>query len=110
MKTLKNTEKQYKKALGIVEAYRKQLGEKAVIGCFSLKDLEELCGTIQIPKLKEGIVDDGFASWLEEQLYIKGHSTNWVSLDDMGFISINFMDGRVTDERKLLVLEILNNR
>jgi len=104
------TEKQYKKALSIVEAYRKQLRENDVIGWFSLEDLEELSGTIQIPKLKEGVVDDGFASWLEEQLYIKGHTVRWVSLDDMGFISITFSDGRVTDERMLLVLDILNNR
>jgi len=104
------TEKQYKKALSIVEAYRKQLRENAVIGCFSLEDLVVLSGTIQIPKLKEGVVDDGFASWLEEQLYIKGHTAKWVSLDDMGFISITFSDGRVTDERMFLVLDILNNR
>lgn len=104
------TEKQYKKALSIVEAYRKQLRENAVIGCFSLEDLDELSGTIQIPKLKEGLVDDEFASWLEEQLYIKGHNAKWVSLDDMGFISISFSDGVVTDERMLLVLDILNNR
>lgn len=103
-------EKQYKKALAIVEAYKKQLRENAVSGCFSLEDLEELSGTIQIPKLKEGVVDDGFASWLEEQLYIKGHTAKWVSLDDMGFISITFSDGRVTDERMFLVLDILNNR
>jgi hypothetical protein len=104
------TEKQYKKALSIIEAYRKQLREDAVIGCFSLEDLDELSGTIQIPKLKEGLVDDGFAAWIEEQLHIKGHFTKWVSLDDMGFISISFSDGVVTYERKLLVLDILNNR
>jgi len=104
------TDKQYKKALSIVEGYRKQLSENAVIGCFTLEDLEELSGTIQIPKLKEGVVDDGFASWLEEQLYIKGHIARWVSLDDMGFISITFSDSVVTDERLLLVLDILNNR
>lgn len=104
------TEKQYRKALSIVEAYRKQLREDAVIGCFSLEDLIELSGTIQIPKLKEGIVDDGFAAWLEEQLHVKGHITKWVSLDNMGFISISFSDGSVNDDRMLLVLDILNNR
>lgn len=104
------TEKQYKKALSIVEAYHKQLSENDVIGCFSLDDLIGLSGTIQIPKLKEGIVNDFFAAWLEEQLYIKGHTPKWVSLDDMGFISISFSDGMVTDERMLMVLDVLNNR
>lgn len=104
------TEKQYKKALRIVKAYREQLCKNAVIGSFSLQDLDELSGTIQIPKLKEGIVDDGFAAWLEEQLDIKKHPVKWVSLDDMGFISISFSDGRVTDERMVMVLDILNNR
>ena len=104
------SEKQYKKALSIVEAYKKQLRENAVSGCFTLDDLVELSGTIQIPKLKEGIVDESFASMIEEQLYIQGHMAKWVSLDDMGFISISFSDGNVTDERMLLVLEILNHR
>lgn len=84
--------------------------DDGVIGCFCLDDLIELSGTIQIPKLKEGIIDDGFAAWLEEQLYIKGHIAKWVSLDDMGFISISFSDGTVTDERMVLVLDILNYR
>jgi hypothetical protein len=104
------TEKQYKKALSIVEAYRKQLRENAVIGCFTLDDLVELSGTIQIPRLKEGVVDEDFASDIEEKLYLKGHTCKFVSLEYMGFISISFSDGRVTEERMLLVLDILNNR
>lgn len=104
------TEKQYKKALAIVEAYKKQLRENAVSGCFTLDDLVELSGTIQVPSLKEGIVDEDFASDIEEKLYKKGHTCKFVSLDDMGFISISFFDSKVTDERMLLVLDILNNR
>lgn len=104
------SEKQYKKALAIVEAYKKQLRENAVSGCFTLDDLVELRGTIQVPSLKEGIVDEDFASDIEEKLYQKGHTCKFVSLDDMGFISISFFDSKVTDERMLLVLDILNNR
>lgn len=104
------SKKQYKKALSIVEAYNKQLRENAVSCCFTLDDLVELSGTIQIPALKEGIVDEDFASNIEEKLYEKGHTCKFVSLDDMGFISISFFDSKVTDERMLLVLDILNYR
>ena len=104
------SEKQYKKALSIVQAYRKQLRENAVSGCFTLSDLVELSGTIQVPSLKEGIVDEDFASDIEEKLYLQGHTCKFVSLDYMGFISISFFDSKVTEERKLLVLDILNNR
>lgn len=104
------SEKQYKKALAIVKAYKKQLRVNAVSGCFTLDDLVELSGTIQVPSLKEGIVDEDFASDIEEKLYQKGHTCKFVSLDDMGFISISFFDNKVTDERMLLVLDILNNR
>lgn len=52
------TRKQYLKALATVEAYRKQIRDTDIIGCFSIDDLEELRGTIQIPKLKEGLVDN----------------------------------------------------
>jgi hypothetical protein len=104
------SEKQYKKALSIVEAYRNQLRKNAVSGCFTLDNLVELRGTIQIPSLKEGIVDEDFASDIEEKLHQKGHMCKFVSLDDMGFISISFFDSKVTEERKFLVLDILNNR
>ena len=104
------SEKQYKKALALVEAYNKQLRKNAVSGCFTLSDLVELSGTIQIPKLTEKVINEGFASWLEEKIEIKGHSVRWVSLDDMGFISITFFDRHVTEERMLLVVDILNNR
>lgn len=59
---------------------------------FTLSDLWELSGTIQIPRLSEKLVDDDFAAWLEEEIQSKGHSVRWVSLDDMGFISVTFFD------------------
>lgn len=104
------SEKQYKKALAIVQEYRKQLSLSVVSGCFSLSDLTEMSGSIQVRKLTDKLVDDSFAAWLEEELYVKGHTAKWVSLDDLGFISISFSDGNVTDERMSLVVSILNNR
>lgn len=73
-------------------------------------DLRELQGTIQIEKLTEKIINESFAGWLEEKIELNGHSLRWVSLDDMGFISITFYDNQVTDERKKLVLKICNNQ
>lgn len=43
------TEKQYKKALSIVEAYRKQLSSSVVRGRFSLDDLELTQRSIGVP-------------------------------------------------------------
>ncbi len=100
--------------LGFEEANKQnkalQLKQTGVSGCFTLSDLVELQGSIQIPKLTEKVIDEGFASWLEEELESKGHNIRWVSLDDMGFISVTFFDRHVTDERMLLVVDILNNR
>jgi hypothetical protein len=81
-----------------------------VSGCFVFNDLVELTGTIQIPKLTEKLVDEDYAAWLEEEIQNNGHSVRWVSLDDMGFISITFFDKKVTKERMFLVLSILNSR
>jgi len=77
---------------------------------FTLDDLVELWGTIEIPILTDKLVGEDFASDLQEGLELKGHNVRWVSLDDMGFISITFYDKNVTPERMSDVLEILNKK
>ena len=102
------TKRQYEKALSIVSAYQDQVKKAAIVRVFTMKDLVVLSGTIQVPSLTDKVVDDDFASSLEENLYVAGHTCKFISLDDMGFISISFFDGSVTDERIQLVLNILN--
>ena len=85
------SEKQYKKALSIIEAYRKQLRENVVMRSFTEKDLTILSNSIGVESLTLNIVDEEFASDLQRKIEdLLGHSAGWVSLDDMGYISVTF--------------------
>lgn len=107
------SEKQYKKALLIVEAYRKQLRENAVMRSFTEKDLTILSTSIGIESLTSKIVDEDFASDLQRKIeHFLGDSIRWVSLDDMGYISVTFGISRIEYiEQKHIdaVLSALNN-
>lgn len=90
------SEKQYKKALSIVEAYRQQLLENVVMRSFTEKDLTILSNSIGVESLTVNIVDEDFAYDLQSKIeFFLGDSVRWVSLDDMGYISVTFGISRV---------------
>jgi len=79
---------------------------------FSKTDLEILSGTISIPSLTTMDVSDDFAGKLQNKLEEIGYSIDYVSLDDMGYISVRYW-GRpypaiITDKHVDDLLTILN--
>lgn len=77
---------------------------------FTLEDLRVLSpSTIQVESLTESIIDELFASNLQDYLEESGIPVHWVSLDDMGFISI-FCGERVSikEEWKQILVDGIN--
>jgi hypothetical protein len=94
---MKITEKQYLKAKAIVSAYEQQFHKTAVRRSFKKEDLTILERSILIESLTEDVVDEDFASILQDKIEDKlGRHIKWVNLDDLGCISISF--GIVDDE------------
>ena len=107
------SKKQYLKALNTVTEYEKQLRIGVVSRSFSEDDLWILDGTIAVPSLTMDLVDEDYASKIESDLEEKGYSVDYVSLDDMGHISVRFYGGRysVTISEKHIedMLAVLND-
>ena len=74
----------------------------------TINDLDILNYSIQIPILTEKIVDESFAYCLERDLNENGFSTQFISLDDLGFISVSFMNLTHTEEQIEAVIKYVN--
>lgn len=74
----------------------------------SIKDIEIISYSIQIPILNEGVVDDSFAYCLERDLNDNGFPTKFISLDDMGFISISFNNLSISQAQIKAVIRYAN--
>ena len=113
MKTKKKISKQqYERAKRIVSEYEAQFSLSVVSRSFTVDDLWVLSGTISIPSLTIKIVDEDFASLLQDKLEDKGYSIEYVSLDDMGHISVRYRGAqyqRMTDKQIDDLLSILND-
>ncbi len=81
---------------------------------FTVDDLEILSGTISIPSLTIDLVDMDFAADIEHKLEDKGYSIDYVSLDDMGHISVGYYGNpypvTITDKHIEDLLSVLNDR
>ena len=107
------SKKQYLKALNTVKEYEKQLRIGVVSRSFTDKDLWILDGTIAVPSLTMDLVDEDYASKIQSKLEEKDYIIDYVSLDDMGHISVRFYGGRysvsITDKHIEDMLDVLND-
>ena len=113
MKTRKKISKQqYERAKIIVSAYEAQFSLSVVSRSFTVSDLMVLSGTISIPSLTMSIVDEDYASNLQDKLEEKGYSIDYVSLDDMGHISVRYRGSAyqtISDKHIEDLLSVLND-
>ena len=108
----KISKKQYERAKRIVSEYEAQFSLSVVGRLFTIDDLWVLSGTISIPSLTMNVVDDDFASSLQEKLEEKGYSIDYVSLDDMGHISVRYRGYKyqqMTEKHIEDLLSVLND-
>jgi len=107
----KITKKQYDRAKGIVADYEAQLSLSVVSRSFTVDDLWVLSSTIAVPSLTMDKVDDCYAGEINDKLEEKGYNIRWVSLDDMGHISVSYYGTHgvtITDKHIKDLLDILN--
>lgn len=109
----KISKQQYERAKRVVSAYEAQFSLSVVSRSFTIADLEILSGTISIPSLTIDLVDKDFAANIEDELEEKGYLIDYVSLDDMGHISVRYY-GRpypatITDKHIEDLLSVLND-
>ncbi len=113
MKTREKISKQqYERAKRIVSEYEAQFSLSVVSRSFTIDDLWVLSGTISIPSLTMNVVDDNFASSLQEKLEDRGYSIDYVSLDDMGHISVRYRGSKyqqMTEKHIEDLLSVLND-
>lgn len=113
MKTKRKISKQqYEQAKRIVSEYEAQFSSSVISHSFTVDDLWVLAGTISIPSLTVKIVDEDFASTLQDKLEDKGYSISYVSLDDMGHISVRYRGAQyqqMTDKHIEDLLSVLND-
>lgn len=86
----KISKKQYERAKRIVSEYESQFSSSVVIRLFTVEDLIILTGSIGVPSLTLHLVNEDFARNLQNKLEDKGYSISYVSLDDLGYISVNY--------------------
>ncbi len=103
------TRKQYENAKRIIAQYEKQTNTVAKKQ-FTLEDLEIVHYSIAVPCLTESVVDEGFAEKLTEKIEGQGFSVDFVSLDDMGFISVHFRNMGIMQSQIDAVLTALNSK
>lgn len=84
------TKKQYKKALAIVEAYRKQLSLSIVRERFSLDDLEFTHGSIGVPSCTINNFSTEDCNRLYNLISKKISRVEWCNVDDFGYLTISF--------------------
>lgn len=75
---------------------------------FTVDDLLISLFSISVPSLTERVVSERFAQKLSDKIEECGLSVDFVSLDDMGFISVNFREMTMTDHHIQTVLKCLN--
>lgn len=103
------TEKQYKKALSIVEAYRKQLSLSVVRERFSLDDLELTQGSISVPSCTIDNFSEEDCHRLYDLISEKISRVEWCNVDDAGYLTISFYRTSIlTDEMIDVTLDCLN--
>lgn len=113
MKTKRKISKQqYARAKRIVSEYEAQFSLSVVSRSFTIDDLEILTGSISIPSLTMRVVNEDYAATLQDKLEEIGYSIDYVSLDDMGHISVKY--GRspyqtITDKHIQDLLSVLND-
>ncbi len=103
------TEKQYKKALAIVEEYRKQLSLSVVRERFSLDDLELTQGSIGVPSCTINNFSEEDCHRLYSLISEKISRVEWCNVDDAGYLTISFYRTTIlTDEMIEVTLDCLN--
>lgn len=103
------TEKQYKKALAIVEEYRKQLSLSVVRERFSLDDLELSQGSIGVPSCTINNFSEEDCHRLYNLISEKISRVEWCNVDDAGYLTISFyLTTSLTDEMIDVTLGCLN--
>lgn len=103
------TEKQYKKALSIVEEYRKQLSLSVVRERFSLDDLELSQGSISVPSCTIHNFSEDECHKLYNLISEKITRVEWCNVDDAGYLTIAFHRTiSLTDEMIDVTLDCLN--
>jgi hypothetical protein len=108
----KISKQQYERAKRMVSEYETQFSLFVVSRSFTVDDLWILSGTIAIPSLTIEVVDKDFASQLQGKLEDKGYSIDYVSLCDMGHISVRYRGSRyqqMTDKHIEDLLSVLND-
>ena len=113
MKTKRKISKQqYERAKRIVSEYEAQFSLSVVSRSFTIDDLEVLTGTISVPSLTIQVVDEDFAATLQNKLENIGYSIDYVSLDDIGHISVRYRGSAyqtMTDKHIEDLLSVLND-
>lgn len=113
MKTKRKISKQqYERAKRIVSEYEAQFSLSVVSRSFTIDDLDVLAGTISVPSLTMQVVDEDFAANLQDKLENIGYSIDYVSLDDMGHISVRYRGSAhktMTDKHIEDLLSVLND-
>lgn len=103
------TENQYKKALSIVKAYRKQLSLSVVRERFSLDDLELTQGCIGVPICTINNFSEDDCYKLYNLIGEKISCVEWCNIDDVGYLTISFYrTTMLTDEMIDVTLDCLN--
>lgn len=104
------TEKQYKKALAIVKAYRKQSSPSIVKKRFTIDDLVISEGTIDVPSLTLDNFSEDDCHKLYNLISEKIKKVEWCNVDSLGYLTISFsMTFTVTDEMIAKTLYCLND-
>lgn len=106
---MKISKAEYLKAKSIVAEYERQITKSNLDYHFTEDDLEIVQYSVQVPSLTMDVIDEDFASNIQSGLDERGFFVDWVSLDDMGYISIKFRNGIITENQILAVLDTLNN-
>lgn len=103
------TEKQYKKALSIVEEYRKQLSLSVVRERFSLDDLELTPGSIGVPSCTINNFSEEDCHRLYTLIGEKINRVEWCNVDDVGYLTISFYRTTILTEEMIdVTLDCLN--
>lgn len=113
MKTKRKISKQqYERAKRIVSEYEAQFSLSVVSRSFTIDDLEILSGTISIPSLTMRVVNEDYAATLQDKLEEIGYSIDYVSLDDIGHISVRYRGSQyqqMNDKHIKDLLSVLND-
>jgi len=103
------TENQYKKALSVIEAYRKQFSLSVVRERFSLDDLELSQGSIGVPSCTIQNFSEDDCHRLYNMISEEITRVEWCNVDNTGYLTISFYRAKsITDEMIDVTLDCLN--